>query len=136
MRVAIVGYGSAGRFFHAPLIAATDGLVVSSIVTSNATRAGQAAVEHPEAEVVSSLQALWAATPPEIVVVATSNDSHVPIASTAIEHGVPVVVEKPAGVTATETQALAEQADRADVMLTVFQNRRWDTDQLTLRRVI
>jgi len=136
MRVAIVGYGSAGRFFHAPLIAATDGLVVSSIVTSNATRAGQAAVEHPEAEVVSSLQALWAATPPEIVVVATSNDSHVPIASTAIEHGVPVVVEKPAGVTATETQALAEQADRADVMLTVFQNRRWDTDQLTLRRLI
>ena len=98
MRVAIVGYGLAGRFFHAPLIAATDGLEVSSIVTSNATRARQAAAEHPKAQVVPSVEDLWAATPPELVVVATANEMHVPIALAAIEYGVPVVVEKPAAV--------------------------------------
>ena len=136
MQVAIVGYGLAGRVFHAPLIAATDGLVVSNIVTSSAARARQAAAEHPEARVVGSVEDLWAATPPDLVVVATANDSHVRIASAAIEHGVPVVVEKPAAVAAEEAEALVEQAERAGVMLTVFQNRRWDTDQLTLRRLI
>lgn len=136
MRVAIVGYGLAGRVFHAPLIAATDGLQVSTIVTSNGARAQQAAAEHPGAKLLPSVEDLWAATPPDLVVVATSNDSHVQIASAGIEHGVPVVVEKPAALTAAEAEALAEQADRADVMLTVFQNRRWDTDQLTLRRLI
>ena len=134
--MAIVGYGLAGRVFHAPLIAATDGLEVSAIVTSDPARARQAAVEHPEAEVVPSVDDLWAAPPPELVVVATANASHVPIASAAIEHGVPVVVEKPAAVTAAEAEALVERADRAGVLLTVFQNRRWDTDQLTLRRLI
>ena len=136
VRVAIVGYGLAGRVFHAPLIAATDGLDVSAIVTSDAARARQAAVEHPEAEVVPSVDDLWAAPPPELVVVATANQTHVPIASAAIEHGVPVVVEKPVAVTASEAEALVEHADRAGVLLTVFQNRRWDTDQLTLRRLV
>ena len=136
IRVAIVGYGLAGRFFHAPLIAATEGLRVATVVTSNAARAAQAAAEHPEAEVLSSVRDLWAATPSELVVVATANTSHVSIASAAIEHAVPVVVDKPAAVTAAGAQALVEQADRAGVMLTVFQNRRWDTDQLTLRRLI
>jgi predicted dehydrogenase len=136
MRVAIVGYGLAGRVFHAPLIAATDGLEVSAIVTSNATRAEQAAAEHPGARVVASVEDLWSATPPDFVVVATANESHLPIGAAAIEHGVPVVVEKPAAVAAVDAEALVEQAERACVMLTVFQNRRWDTDQLTLRRLI
>ena len=136
LRVAIVGYGLAGRIFHAPLIAATDGLEVSQIVTSNAARARQAAAEHPDARVVPSAEDIWAPMPPELVVVATANDSHVPIASAAIEYAVPVVVEKPIAVTAAEAEALVERADRAGVLLTVFQNRRWDTDQLTLRRLI
>jgi len=136
LRVAIVGYGLAGRVFHAPLIAATDGLEVSQIVTSNATRARQAAAEHPAAQVVRSPEDLWAPMPPELVVVATANDSHAPIASAAIEQSVPVVVEKPVALTAAQAEALVEQADRARVLLTVFQNRRWDTDQLTLRRLI
>lgn len=134
--VAIVGYGLAGRFFHAPLIAATEGLSVARVVTSNATRAAQVAAEHPEAQVVSSVGELWGANPPELVVIATDNKSHGPVASAVIERGVPLVVEKPVALTAVEAEALVEQADRAGVMLTVFQNRRWDTDQLTLRRLI
>jgi scyllo-inositol 2-dehydrogenase (NADP+) len=136
LRVAIVGYGLAGRVFHAPLIAATDGLEVSAIVTSDAVRARQAAVEHPEARVIAGVDDLWTPTPPELVVVATANQSHVPVALAAIEHGAPVVVEKPAAVTADDAETLVERADHAGVMLTVFQNRRWDTDQLTLRRLL
>jgi predicted dehydrogenase len=136
LRVAIVGYGLAGRVFHAPLIAATDGLEVSQIVTSDATRAGQAAAEHPGAQLVRSFEHLWAPLPPDLVVVATANSAHFPIAAAVIEHGMPVVVEKPMALTAAQSEALVEQADRADVLLTVFQNRRWDTDQLTLRRLI
>ncbi len=136
IRVAIVGYGQAGRFFHAPLIAATDGLDVSKIVTSSSARIRQAAAEYPGAQVVASVEDLWGAAAPEIVIVATANNSHVQIAVDVIAHGVPVVVEKPAALTAAEAGALVEQADAAGVMLTVFQNRRWDTDQLTLRRLI
>jgi scyllo-inositol 2-dehydrogenase (NADP+) len=136
LRVAIVGYGLAGRVFHAPLVAATDGLTISAIVTSSAVRARQATDQHPEAEVLGSVEELWAAPAPDVVVVATANNAHAQIASAAIEHGVPVVVEKPAAVTAAEAHGLVEAADRQGVMLTVFQNRRWDTDQLTLRRLI
>jgi predicted dehydrogenase len=136
VRVAIVGYGLAGRVFHAPLIAATDGVEVGQIVTSNPMRARQAGAEHPEAQVVPSVEDLWAATPPDLVVVATANSSHFPMATAVIEQGVPVVVEKPMAVTAAEAEALVERADRSSVLLTVFQNRRWDTDQLTLRRLI
>jgi predicted dehydrogenase len=134
--VAIVGYGLAGRFFHAPLIAATDGLEVASVVTSSGSRRDQVAVEHPGATPVADLQELWNAPAPELVVVATPNSSHVAVASAAIERGIPVVVDKPLAVTADDAEALVLRAEDAGVLLTVFQNRRWDTDHLTLRRLI
>jgi scyllo-inositol 2-dehydrogenase (NADP+) len=135
LRAAVVGYGLAGRFFHAPLIAATDGLAVGFVVTSSPERRQQAAAEYPQAEIVSEVGELWAHGP-DLVVVASPNSSHVEIASAAIEHGVPVVVDKPLANTAGEAEALVARAASAAVMLTVFQNRRWDTDQLTLRRLM
>jgi scyllo-inositol 2-dehydrogenase (NADP+) len=136
LRVAIVGYGLSGRFFHAPLIAATDGLELTRVLTTSARRREQLAAEHPRAEAVSDARELWSAVAPELVVVATPNSSHVAIASAAIERGIPVVVDKPLAITAHEAHALVVSAERSGVMLTVFQNRRWDTDQLTLRRLI
>src|ERR1700733_2543000 len=137
LRVAIVGYGLSGRFFHAPLIAATTGLAVSSVVTSSDARRNQVAAEHPSARVVARPEDLWAqAEPPDLVVVATPNDSHAGVAPLALDHGVPVVVDKPLAVTAVQAAALVARAEREHVLLTVFQNRRWDTDQLTLRRLI
>jgi predicted dehydrogenase len=135
LRVAIVGYGLAGRVFHATLVAATSGLEVSAVVTSSPQRREQVLAEHPRAQVVSHLEELWAARP-QLVVVATPNSSHVEIASAVIDRGVPVVVDKPLAVTAEDAERLVERATSAGVMLTVFQNRRWDTDQLTLRRLI
>jgi predicted dehydrogenase len=137
LRVAIVGYGLSGRYFHAPLVAATPGLRVDSVVTSSVSRGRQVAAEHPGARIVTKPAGLWEQeTPPDLVVVATPNDSHGPTASAALEHGTAVVVDKPLAITADEAEALVGQAERAGVLLTVFQNRRWDTDQLTLRRLM
>lgn len=137
LRVAIVGYGLSGRYFHAPLIAATPGLAVSFIVTSSDSRRAEAAREHPGAKLVRSLEGLWERRPPpELVVVATPNDSHVDIASAALERKIPVVVDKPLAMTAAAAQTLLARSEQAGVLLTAYQNRRWDTDQLTLRRLL
>ena len=136
MRVAIIGYGLSGRFFHAPLIAATDGLEVACVVTSDPSRRAEVAADHPGAEVFASVQELWSAALPELVVVASPNATHVTVALEAIERAIPVVVDKPLAVTADRARELVSRARDAGVLLTVFQNRRWDSDQLTLRRLI
>lgn len=137
LRAAIVGYGLAGRYFHAPLISATRGLVVASVVTSDPERRGHVAREHPDARLLTSPAQLWdAADEHDLVVVATPNVAHAPLAREAVDRGLPVVVDKPLAVTAGEAQALVSRAERAAVLLTVFQNRRWDSDQLTLARLM
>jgi predicted dehydrogenase len=130
MRVAIVGFGLAGRVFHAPLIHATDGLEVSVIVTSDAARATQARTAYPYALVVGSVDEALGQC--DLVVVATTNRFHAPIALQAIERGLPVVVDKPFATTSEE----AERVLAAGGRVTVFQNRRWDGDFLTARRLI
>jgi scyllo-inositol 2-dehydrogenase (NADP+) len=136
LRVAIVGYGLAGRFFHAPLIAATEGLAVASVVTSDPGRAAQVEREHPEARVLRSPDDLWATDEHDLVVIAAPNEVHARLATEAVEHGLPVVVDKPLAVSAAEAQAVVARAERAGVLLTVFQNRRWDSDYLTLARLM
>jgi scyllo-inositol 2-dehydrogenase (NADP+) len=136
LRVAIVGYGLSGRFFHAPLIAATEGLAVATVVTSNADRQAVVTTEHPAARVVTSADELWAGPAHDLVVVATPPDAHAELAMRAIERGIPVVVDKPIAPNAGEAEALVERAERAGSLLTVFQNRRWDSDHLTLKRLI
>jgi scyllo-inositol 2-dehydrogenase (NADP+) len=136
LRVAIIGYGLAGRVFHAPLIAATSGLSVASVVTSSPERRAQVARDHPAARTLSSAEALWERDDHELVVIATPNETHLPLATAAIDHVLPVVVDKPLAVTAARAEQLVLHAQRAGVLLTVFQNRRWDSDHLTLRRLL
>jgi predicted dehydrogenase len=136
-RVAIIGYGLAGRVFHAPLVASTPGLEVAAIVTADRGRVAQAQQDHPDAEILPDADALFAADDHlDLVVVATPNDAHVALAQRSIEAGVAVVVDKPLAPTAAEGRRLIERARAAGVLLTVFQNRRWDGDFLTLRRLI
>lgn len=137
LRAAIIGYGLAGRFFHAPLIAATEGLVVASVVTSSPERQAQISREHPDAQILSSPAELWeSAEDHDLVVVATPNDAHAPLATEAIDRGLPVVVDKPLAMTSGDAEALVSRSERASRLLTVFQNRRWDSDQLTLARLL
>jgi predicted dehydrogenase len=136
LRVAIIGYGLAGRVFHGQLIAATEGLTVATVVTANSARQAEAARDHPEAKVVATAAELWEQPDRELVVVATPNAVHAELAHEAIDRGVSVVVDKPLAVTAADAEALVRHAERARVLLTVFQNRRWDSDQLTLGRLL
>ena len=136
LRVALVGYGLAGRVFHGPLVTAAPGLALTQVVTSNPERAAQAAAAHPGVTVLGTADELFERDDWELLVVATPNDAHVPLGLRAVAAGRPVVVDKPLALTAADAQRLVEAAADAAVPLTVFQNRRWDSDQLTLRRLL
>jgi scyllo-inositol 2-dehydrogenase (NADP+) len=134
LRVGIVGYGLAGAVFHAPLVAATPGLEVAAIVTRNPERRERAERDHRGARVVAEVSEMLGEV--DVAVVATPNREHVPVARAALEAGVDVVVDKPLAVTASEGRELVEEARRAGRLLTVFHNRRWDGDFLTVRRLL
>jgi predicted dehydrogenase len=139
LRVAVVGYGLAGAVFHAPLVAATPGLAVAAVVTANPERAARAAAEHPAARVLPDAGALWelaGAGGLDVVVVAAPNRVHAELALRAVEHRLAVVVDKPLAVTAAEGARVVEAAAAAGVALTVFHNRRWDGDFLTVRALV
>lgn len=137
LRAAIVGYGLAGSGFHAPLIASTAGLEVGAIVTANPERTERARREHPEAEIMPDAERLFErASEHDLVVVATPNRAHETLARRSIDAGLPVVVDKPLAPTAQRARELVEHAEGRGVLLTVFLNRRWDSDQLTLARLI
>lgn len=136
LRVGLVGYGVAGAFFHAPLIAATPGLRLSAVVTGDPGRAREASGKYG-ARVAGDAAELWdGADPVDLVVIASPNRTHVPLAKAALSAGLPVVVDKPLAVTAGQARDLVELARENGLMLTVFQNRRWDGDFLTLDRLI
>ncbi|MEV7077062.1 Gfo/Idh/MocA family oxidoreductase [Streptomyces sp. NPDC093516] len=137
LRVGLVGYGLAGSVFHAPLIAATEGLTLDTVVTSNPERQQQARAEFPDVRLAASPDELFdRASELDLIVVASPNKTHVPLATTALEAGLPVVVDKPVAGTAAEARALAALAEERGLLLSVFQNRRWDNDFLTLRKLL
>jgi scyllo-inositol 2-dehydrogenase (NADP+) len=137
IRVALLGYGLAGAVFHAPLIAAVDGLELAAIVTSDADRRSRAARDHPEAALLRSPDEVWErAGELELAVVATANRVHASLARAGIEAGLAVVVDKPLAPSATDGRSLLRDAREGGVLLTVFQNRRWDGDFLTVRRLV
>ncbi|MFF3907289.1 Gfo/Idh/MocA family oxidoreductase [Streptomyces sp. NPDC001848] len=137
LRVGLVGYGLAGSVFHAPLIAATEGLVLDTVVTSNPERQQQVRTEFPDVRLAATADELWPrAGELDLIVVASPNKTHVPIATAALEAGLPVVVDKPVAGTAAEARGLATLAEERGLLLSVFQNRRWDNDFLTLRKLL
>jgi predicted dehydrogenase len=138
LRVGLVGYGLAGASFHAPLIATTPGLRLTAVVTRDAGRRRQAAADHPGVRLVDDAAALWAGSPAQVdvVVVASPNRTHVPLARAALDAGLPVVVDKPLAATVAEARALVAHAAARGRLLTVFQNRRWDGDFLTVGRLL
>lgn len=137
LKGALIGYGLAGAVFHAPLIQATPGLAVATVVTRDPGRREQALRDNPDVRVVPSSDELWErAEEHDFVVIAAPNDVHAPLAERALDAGLAVVVDKPLAPTAAEAASLVEHADASARMLTVFQNRRWDSDQRTLRKLM
>ncbi|MEU5537085.1 Gfo/Idh/MocA family oxidoreductase [Streptomyces sp. NPDC020362] len=137
LRVGLIGYGLAGSVFHAPLIAATEGLALDTVVTSHSERQEQARAEFPYVRVAADPEELLArADELDLIVIASPNRTHVPLATTALEAGLPVVVDKPVAGTAAEARELADLAEERGLLLSVFQNRRWDNDFLTLSELL
>jgi len=136
-RVGLIGYGLAGRAFHAPLIAAEPALTLAAIVTADPERRAQAAADHPHATLLDSADEVWSRRAElDLIVVASPNATHVPLARAAIEHGLDVVVDKPLAASAAEAQALLDDARARGRLLIPFHNRRWDGDFLTVRRLV
>ncbi len=134
-RIGLVGYGSAGRTFHAPLIAAA-GLELSVVATNSPERGDQVRADAPGAKVVPDLDALLEGGGVDLVVLASPSGVHVEQVKQVVEAGVPVVVDKPLGVDASSALEAVDAAARAGVPLTVFQNRRYDAEFHTLAQVV
>ena len=133
MQAVLVGYGNAGRIFHAPLIQGVPGLVLAAVVSS---RAEAVHADWPQLRVLAQLEHALALPEVALVVIASGNDSHYALARAALLAGKHVVVDKPCTVTLEQTQDLLQLAEARGLVLTVFQNRRWDADFLALRAVI
>ncbi len=137
LRVAIIGYGGAGSVFHAPLIAATPGMEVAALVTGNAERRRRAQERYPAATLYSDVAELWRdAARYDLVVVATANRSHVSLGLAALQAGLPVVIDKPLAASVSDAERLLALSKQSGKLLTVFQNRRWDNDFLTVRKLL
>jgi predicted dehydrogenase len=134
--VGLVGYGLAGRLFHAPYIDVVDGLRLAAIATSNLDRQARASAEHPDAKVVATVDDLLASGDVEMVVVVTPNRFHAPIGIRALQAGRHVVVDKPIAMDVPEAETLLDAADRSGRILSVYQNRRGDGDFLTVRSLL
>lgn len=136
-RVGLIGFGLAGRVFHAPLISVTPGLDLVAIVTSNPEREAEARRQHPQARIVATVDDLLALSKQlDLIVVASPNGKHAEHAMRAIDAGLSVVVDKPFAGTAAEGRKLIDAARGQGVLITPFQNRRWDGDFLTVRALI
>ena len=137
IRVALIGYGLAGASFHAPTIAITPGLRLTTIVTSSPERRDCAAREHPAAHILRTPEELFAqSSRHDLIVIATPNSTHVRLALAALGTGHAVVVDKPFAPTAEEARRVVAEAHRRGLFLSVYHQRRWDSDTLTVRRLI
>lgn len=133
IEVGLVGFGLAGRAFHAPVIRAVPGLHLAAIVQ----RAGnEAAEKYPDVRIVRSLDELLAIREIQLVVIATPNDTHFPFAQQCLEAGRDVVVDKPFTTTAEEARSLMALAKKCGRLITVYQNRRYDGDFQAIRRLV
>ncbi|HEY9789438.1 MAG TPA: Gfo/Idh/MocA family oxidoreductase [Candidatus Obscuribacterales bacterium] len=137
VRIALVGYGLAGSVFHAPLIQYTEGLEIAAIVTRDPVRQAAAQADFPEALIVDDVTKIWSnAGEYDLAVIATPNSSHAPLAMAALDAGLNVVVDKPMATTVADCEQLVAASRTNKRLLSVFQNRRWDGDFLTVSLLV
>jgi predicted dehydrogenase len=132
IRVGIVGFGYSGRVLHAPLILAS-GLRISAIVSRQRKELG---VQMPDVAVYGSLPEMLESGTTDLVVIATPNSLHVEQATAALRAGCHVLIDKPAALHSSELEPLIDLAAVSGRQAAVFQNRRWDGDFLTIKRLL
>lgn len=131
--VGLVGFGFAGRTFHAPVIAAVEGLRLAAILQRQGSEAEQA---YPAARVVRNIDELLAIDSIRLVVIATPNPTHFDLAKQCLLAGRDVVIDKPFATTYAEAADLVDLANTSKRLLSVYQNRRWDGDFLTIQHLL
>ncbi|WP_242910111.1 Gfo/Idh/MocA family oxidoreductase [Actinomadura terrae] len=136
LRVALIGYGTGGSVFHAPLISSVPGMRLAAVVTANPERQRAVRDRYPGAKVLAGADRLWEVSGAyDLVVVAAPNRQHVPLARTALTSGVAVVLDKPIAATAADARSLAALSAVRGLPVIPFHNRRWDGDYRTLYRL-
>jgi predicted dehydrogenase len=133
IRVGLMGFGFVAKTFHVPLLQGIDGYRITAV---SSRHPADVKTVLPDVDVVSDPEALAAHRDVDLVVIATPNETHAPLAEMAMRAGRNVVVDKPFTITVEEARHLAAVAAETDVVLSVFQNRRWDSDFLTVRDAI
>lgn len=133
IKTALVGFGSVAKNMHAPLISVCDDLELVAVVE----RSGETAKEkYPDIEIFKSLEDLLSADLAELIVIVTPNEFHFQQAKMALEAGKHVVVDKPVTISSTEAEELKKIAESKNLVLSVFQNRRWDGDIRTIQKIL
>ena len=132
VRFGLVGYGFGGRWFHAPLLRSADECQFLGIVTSSPERRALVVQDDPVGATFDSLEAL-AAAGAEAVAISTPADTHSTLTDRALELGLAVVCDKPFALDAAAALRSVEMAERLGLPLSPYQNRRWDSDFLTVR---
>jgi predicted dehydrogenase len=133
IRVALIGYGFAGKTFHAPLIEATPGLALAVIASRDAAKVHR---DRPAVDVIGDPLQAAADERVDLVVVATPNETHAPLARAALMNGKHLIVDKPFTLTLADARELQALATSKSLLLSVFQNRRWDSDYLGVQQAV
>ena len=131
--VGVIGFGLAARVFHAPFVSAVHGLELTAIVER---RGDHAAKAYPATRIVRTIEELLEQPEIRVVVVATPNETHFPLAKQALQAGKHVVIDKPFTGTSAEAAELIELAKAKGVLVVPFHNRRWDGDFLTVKKLL
>ena len=135
VRIGVVGYGLGGRAFHAPLISSAPQCALVGVVTTNAERRAQLAEDHPGVPALDDLQSLVDAGA-EAVSISSTTGTHSELTDAALDLGLHVVCDKPLAIDAASAAASIARSEEAGRLLTAYQNRRWDSDFLTVRRLL
>jgi len=133
LKVGVIGCGYSAKTFHIPLINASDSF---QLVAISSSQKDAVASEYPQATIFETAQDLISSADVDLVVITAPNDAHYPIAKQCLENGLNVVVEKPMVTTSIEAQELIEIARERSLLLSVFHNRRWDGDFLTVKKLL
>jgi scyllo-inositol 2-dehydrogenase (NADP+) len=133
INVGLIGFGLAGRAFHAQVISRVPGLRLAAILQR---KGDEAAVAYPDAKIVRSLEELLALPEIQLIVIASPNETHAPFARAALAAGRDVVVDKPFTTSYAEAVDLVNFAEKSGRFLTVYQNRRYDGDFQAIRELV
>ena len=136
INVGLIGFGMAGRIFHAPTISCVRGLNLSKIRETKAPNISLIKQRYPNTTIVNDSKEILNDPSIDLVIVATPNITHFDVGRQALEAGKNVVIDKPITVTSKETDELIALAKKQGKLLTAYQNRRWDSDFLTVKKVV